>query len=57
MFEREVVTSKKFYKKVMADIEKCNGIITSQTKTKNGYIDIDFYFTAFKDVVRFDDLY
>ena len=57
MFKRGVITSKKSYKRVMANIEKCNGIITSQTETKNGRIDISFYFTTFKDAVSFDDFY
>ncbi len=57
MFKREIITSKKSYKRVMANIEKYNGIITSQTELKNGRIDISFYFTTFKDAVSFDDFY
>ena len=57
MFKRGIIINKKSYKRVMANIEKCNGIITSQTETKNGRIDISFYFTTFKDAVSFDDFY
>ena len=57
MFKRGIITSKESYKRVMANIKKCNGIITSQAETKNGRIDISFYFTTFKDAVSFDDFY
>ena len=57
MFKRGIITSKKSYKRVIANIEKCNGIITSQTEIKNGHIDIEFYFTTFRDTVSFDDFY